>query len=357
MAFSKRVSSPLKPHTDRNSPTCVILCTSRAGFDGDTSCLYAANVDNYGSIGKGNPFRLSNREGRYIWKNKDVRMATLRVGDIVKYHVERSQYVYDEKTGTRMNIDQIHMQLNYGINTYRGIQEACPGTEIGQTKGCYLRNRPQEPKIFLVAIAGGVIQDERITFLTTQGETINLKFNCRDNLTLSLDPFFLQLKPFGGDEVNEVAVVKFGTSAFGQSGIYPAVCEGLILRYNPKVISVEEEPLKIKNAEGNFVDCPGVVTFDTGNSVATGISGELVKWLNLQGNIDSTQAVPFVGVGRDEDGNPITNFCSTVKISIEIREMVFTVNALYDIPVENTHLLIGMDIIDPLFAENFTLGK
>lgn len=123
------------------------------------------------------------------------------------------------------------------------------------------------------------------------------------------------------------------------------------------MISIEDEPLKIKNAEGNFVDCPLDVTFDTGNSVATGISVKLVRLLNLEGKIDYTQAVPVVGVGRDEDGNPITNFCHTVKIEIKIREMVFTVNALYDIPVENTHLLIGMDIIDPLFAENFTLGK
>lgn len=249
------------------------------------------------------------------------------------------------------------MHLNYGINTYKGIKEACPGAEIGQTKGCYLQNRPPEPKVFLVAIAGGVIQDERITFLTKEGEIINLKCNCRNNLTLSLEPFFLQLKPFEGDEVNEVAVIKFDTFPFGPSKIYPAVCEGLILRYNPKVISVEEEPLKIKNAEGNFVDCPGVVTFDTGNTVATGISGELVRLLNLEGEIDDTQEVPFVGVGRDGDGNPITNVCNTVKIEIAIRGEVHHVDALYDIPAQNTDLLIGMDIINPLFAENFTLGK
>lgn len=122
------------------------------------------------------------------------------------------------------------MNLNHGINTYKGIKEACPGAEIGQKQGCYLRRQPQEPKIFLVAIAGGVIQDERITFLTKKGEIINLKCNCRNNLTLSLEPFFLQLKPFEGDEVNEVAVIKFDTFPFGPSEIYPAVCEGLILR-------------------------------------------------------------------------------------------------------------------------------
>lgn len=123
------------------------------------------------------------------------------------------------------------------------------------------------------------------------------------------------------------------------------------------MISVEEEPLKIRNAEGNFVDCPGVVTFDTGNSVATGISSELVRWLNLEGNIDDTQAIPVVGVVRDGDGNSISNSCRTVKIEIKIRQKVYPVNALYDIPAENTDLLIGMDIINPLFAENFTLGK
>lgn len=102
MACYESVLSPVKSHTDRNSPTCVILCTSRAGSIGDSSCLYAANVDGHGSIDKGDPFRLYNKEGRYIWKNKDVIMATLRVGDIVKYRVERNQYVYVEKTGSRM---------------------------------------------------------------------------------------------------------------------------------------------------------------------------------------------------------------------------------------------------------------
>lgn len=121
------------------------------------------------------------------------------------------------------------MDLSHGFNTYKGIWEACPEATIGLTKGCYLLDQPTEPKIFLVSIAGGFIQNERITFLTKSRECINLKLNCRENLTLSTEPFLLQSKPLAIDEVQDVAVVKFSTSPVGQQQIYPAVCEGLML--------------------------------------------------------------------------------------------------------------------------------
>lgn len=122
------------------------------------------------------------------------------------------------------------------------------------------------------------------------------------------------------------------------------------------MISVEEEPVEIMNGKGNFVVCPAVL-FDTGNSVATGISSELVTRLNLQERIDHTDKRRYFGVGRDEDGNQIERECSTIWVTIKIREMKFHVKALYGIPAKNTDLLIGMDIIDSLFEENFTLGK
>ena len=122
------------------------------------------------------------------------------------------------------------------------------------------------------------------------------------------------------------------------------------------MISVEEELVEIMNANGDFVVCPGVL-FDTGNSVATGISGELVTSLNLQEGIDHTDKRRYFGVGGDEDGNQIERECSTIWVTIKIREIKFAIKALYGIPAKNTDLLIGMDIIDSLFNENFTLGK
>ena len=109
------------------------------------------------------------------------------------------------------------------------------------------------------------------------------------------------------------------------------------------MISVEEEPVEIMNAKGIFVYCPGVVTFDTGNDIATAISGKLVKKLNLEDRIDHTNKTV---VAR---GNPFSKLCSTIKINIKICQSKFSVEALYGILPENTDLSIGMGIINELF--------
>ncbi|KAK2547070.1 hypothetical protein P5673_033163 [Acropora cervicornis] len=127
--------------------------------------------------------------------------------------------------------------------------------------------------------------------------------------------------------------------------------------YKPKVISVEEEMVEIMNADGNYVNCPGEVTFDTGNCGGTAISRELVKELNLEDTIDHENKVRFWGVARDDDDKQISNLCSTIEINIKIRKKEFPVRALYGVPAEGTDLLIGMDIIKKLFDEDFTLGK
>ena len=128
------------------------------------------------------------------------------------------------------NTEQIQMDLNYGFNAYEGILEACPQAKIQETKSCYLPYKPEEPKIFLVSVVAGIIQDERITFLTKRRECLNLKLNCRDNLTMSTEPSLLQMKSSTVDEVEDVAVIKFSRAPVGPLQIYPAVCEGLILR-------------------------------------------------------------------------------------------------------------------------------
>ena len=105
MAACGRESSSVLTPIDQNSLTCVILCIARAGHDGDKSRLCAAKLDQDGptySIGRGNPFYLANEEKGFPWTNMYIRKAMLRVGDIAKYHIEENQFVYDEKTGSRM---------------------------------------------------------------------------------------------------------------------------------------------------------------------------------------------------------------------------------------------------------------
>lgn len=142
----------------------------------------------------------------------------------------------------------------------------------------------------------------------------------------------------------------------------------MLLGYKPKVISVEEEMVEIMNADGNYVNCPGMVTFDTGNCGRTAISRKLVKELNLEDKIDHENKVRYWGVARDDEDKQISNLCSTIEllyiilwstieINIKIRKKEFPVSALYGVPAEGTDLLIGMDIIKQLFDEDFTLGK
>ena len=122
------------------------------------------------------------------------------------------------------------------------------------------------------------------------------------------------------------------------------------------MISRGKEPVKIMNADGKLVDCPGVV-FDTGNTAGTGISAALVTALNLDDKIDVEDRRSFVGVGRDNNGNPIIGECNTIMIDVKIRHMRLTGKALYGIPPGNIHLLIGTDIIDLLGQKDFKLGK
>jgi len=171
---------------------------------------------------------------------------------------------------------------------------------------------------------------------------------------MSVAPLHLFINERKEEDVGDVAIIKFIQSSHGGC---IAVCEGLVLRYKPKVISVEEEMVEIMNAEGNYVKCQEVATIDTGNTLATGISEELVEKLNLEDRIDHTNKTCYSGVVKGDDGEPISKLCSTIPINIKIRKMKFSVEALYGVPRKHTGLLIGMDIIKKLFDEEFTLGN
>ena len=128
-------------------------------------------------------------------------------------------------------MDKIHLDLEFGVNAYKGVKDARSDAKIGEGKGCYLTTKPGSPQIFLISIASGIIRNERLSFTTKSGEVLNLKLNCRENLTTSTKPSRLHLKlPTDENDVGDVAVVKFDTSPVElRKPIYSAVCEGLIL--------------------------------------------------------------------------------------------------------------------------------
>ena len=124
------------------------------------------------------------------------------------------------------SIDQIQSALRYGINVYKSVKDACPGAMKGEGEGWYPLEKPEEPKIILVAIAEGAIQNERVTLFTKGHECLDMKLTCRENLSLSVEPSYLYLyKPLQDDEVGDLALIKCSPSANGQE----QVCKGLIL--------------------------------------------------------------------------------------------------------------------------------
>ena len=84
------VLSPVSPGNkdDDDSPNiilkCVILATSKANSHGQTSIIYASKLSKDDAI-EGNPFRVYNRQGRYIWDNRELMKYRIRVGSVLKY--------------------------------------------------------------------------------------------------------------------------------------------------------------------------------------------------------------------------------------------------------------------------------
>ena len=116
------------------------------------------------------------------------------------------------------------------------------------------------------------------------------------------------------------------------------------------MISIKNEPVDIKNADGEWMKVVGKVLVDTGNEAPTGISTKLVNELGLKP--DTSKKLNVSGAG----GTKVQ--CSgTVKAEVKVRDHVFPIEALVDLPTSNVDLLIGKDIIDALFHLNYTFGK
>ncbi|KAK2547073.1 hypothetical protein P5673_033166 [Acropora cervicornis] len=110
------------------------------------------------------------------------------------------------------------------------------------------------------------------------------------------------------------------------------------------------------NSEGKYISCPQRM-IDTGDKVATCISGNLVTELGLDSNIDYDKKIPYEPVRGGDDRQPISKEGNSIVINVKIRNMTFRVRALYDVKAKDIDLIIGMDIIDQLFEKGFTLGK
>lgn len=123
----------------------------------------------------------------------------------------------------------------------------------------------------------------------------------------------------------------------------------LIAEYKPTVISIDEEPVKIRAGNGSFIPVPGNVLFDTGNLNATGISEELTNKLGLQE--DGTK-LKKVKLPDDKEGQ-----FGTVPLQIVVRGIIYKVNALVGVPAVGTDLLIGIDIIKKLIERKFSFGE
>lgn len=130
----------------------------------------------------------------------------------------------------------------------------------------------------------------------------------------------------------------------------------LFLGYKAKEISIDKEPVAVMNSEGQYISCPQMM-IDTGDKVATCISGNLVTQLGLDSNIDYDKKIPYETVGGGDDRQPISKEANSIEINVKIRNMTFRVRALYDVTAKKIDVIIGMDIIDQLFEKGFTLGK
>ena len=98
-------------------------------------------------------------------------------------------------------------------------------------QGIYQDIGPPRLPIFLVSFTSGEIKNERISFKTKLGESINLRLNCRENLLLSPYPVKLEVRDVKGDcDVGDVALIKMGgLESSLRNPTHHAVCEGLII--------------------------------------------------------------------------------------------------------------------------------
>ena len=130
----------------------------------------------------------------------------------------------------------MQMGLDFGFNSFEGISDAFLGVKFLLSYHrkylvpfCYC-GKPEEDQISIIAIDSGVILDEHIFLKTRNGEKVVFKLNCRESLTMSAAPLYLQIKARKDEDVGDVAIIKFPLCSGPSPTICFAECEGLVLR-------------------------------------------------------------------------------------------------------------------------------
>ena len=124
------------------------------------------------------------------------------------------------------------MELDFdGESAFRGIRDIFPSSRICYRK-LHIHVQDEEPSWPIVAISmkDAEIKEEKIYFTTRQDEVVDMRLLCRENLQLSASSVVLQIRgAIDGDDVGDVAVVKFVTQYSKPRCVRRAVCVGLLL--------------------------------------------------------------------------------------------------------------------------------
>ena len=75
----------------------VVISLARANDQGHTTAVFCLDEN-----GARNPFRLRNRDGRYIWSNQEARENGIGVGSIISYQRLYQGCLYSGNTGNKV---------------------------------------------------------------------------------------------------------------------------------------------------------------------------------------------------------------------------------------------------------------
>lgn len=119
------------------------------------------------------------------------------------------------------------MDLDADDIAFAGIKDAFPLAKCNK-EGVISSEMPN-PSIAAIRMKTACIKNERIQFTTYQGEFVDLRLLCRENLTVSTSPVELFLRASVEDDaLDDVALLKFQNRK-GYATCHHAVCIGLIL--------------------------------------------------------------------------------------------------------------------------------
>ena len=87
----------------------VVICLAKANDQGHTSLVFCLSKS-----GKTGPFRLRNRNGRYIWRNQDLRENRIEVGSVITYKRFYHGRFFTENTGNKVVSLAVHFVPKHG---------------------------------------------------------------------------------------------------------------------------------------------------------------------------------------------------------------------------------------------------